>query len=585
MGKNMAERAVSTAKIQEKKQTCPNFCKQKSSFNSSGSSADRILQLQRTAGNQAVQRMIESGALQAKLKISQPNDIYEQEADRVAEQVMRMPDLIMQRQPLQVTPLIQRQVAEEKEALQAKETVDQSTNVTPSIESQISELQGGGQPLDPATRAFFEPRFGQNFREVRVHTDLKAAEAAKAVNAKAFTMGKDMVFGTWEYSPGSAEGKRLIGHELTHVMQQNEGGYHEGIIHRQAHSPDINSERRWSIDNPSGMVEQFGAFRWILWNFDVASTKLKNEHKGKLQEIAQEIWPLFKRYNQNVEIIIEGHASNTGALKNNKNFAQRRAEAVKEFLSSYHFEKNYMRVNSFGSSSPLSFDDTPEALAKNRRVDIEFVGQVKSEPDIGQKHQTESEVPFNKQKPPIEGYVEKIRKFVEADKQRGLQEQLLPEKLRYWLECGSAAKPWALKFLLTEGMKGKMGFYSQLTLQHIRKTIGETSKAHTVNERYAFAAAFAYTFVSYGISKKMAELPYNYLSLEPEARQMWDDISTKVWLSLSIDSAKDRNWTTIESYVKQNPKEVLNEVYREIGENLDLGPLRDIQLKWPMTAE
>ena len=89
----MAERAVATAKAQESKQKCSNSCKQNIGFNSSGSPADRILQLQRTAGNQAVQRLIKSGALQAKLKIGQPGDRYEQEADRVAEQVMSMPDI------------------------------------------------------------------------------------------------------------------------------------------------------------------------------------------------------------------------------------------------------------------------------------------------------------------------------------------------------------------------------------------------------------------------------------------------------------------------------------------------------------
>ncbi len=220
----MPERVLATTKTPESEQRCSNSCKQKPSFNSSGSSADRILQLQRTAGNQAVQRLIKSRALQAKLKISQPGDIYEQEADRVAEQVMRMPEPKIQRQPLHVKPLIQRQVLEEKEEIsQAKDIAGQSTTITPSIESRISELQSGGQPLDPATRAFFEPRFGQDFSGVRVHTDAKAAEVARAVNARAFTVGRDVVFGIEQYSQRSTEGRRLLGHELTHVVQQGLG--------------------------------------------------------------------------------------------------------------------------------------------------------------------------------------------------------------------------------------------------------------------------------------------------------------------------------------------------------------------------
>ena len=128
----MAERAVATAKKPEVKKTCSNFCKQNIGFNSPGSTADMILQLQRTVGNRAVQKLIKSGALQAKLKIGQPNDVYEQEADRVAEQVMRMPEPQVQRkcdkceaEPVQmrlaadqITPLVQRQVKPPREMKQ-----------------------------------------------------------------------------------------------------------------------------------------------------------------------------------------------------------------------------------------------------------------------------------------------------------------------------------------------------------------------------------------------------------------------------------------------------------------------------------
>ena len=87
----MAEKAEIHAKAQDPRQKCSNTCKRNSGYNSSGSLEDRVLQLQRTAGNQAVQKLVKSGTLQAKLRVGQPNDIYEQEADRVAEQVMSMP--------------------------------------------------------------------------------------------------------------------------------------------------------------------------------------------------------------------------------------------------------------------------------------------------------------------------------------------------------------------------------------------------------------------------------------------------------------------------------------------------------------
>ena len=82
-------------------------------------------------------------------------------------------------------------------------------------------LRSAGQPLDSATRAFMEPRFGQDFSQVRVHTDGQAAQSAREVNALAYTLGQDVVFGTGQHAPRSAAGQELIAHELTHVIQQS----------------------------------------------------------------------------------------------------------------------------------------------------------------------------------------------------------------------------------------------------------------------------------------------------------------------------------------------------------------------------
>ena len=201
-------------------------------------SVDRILFLQRTVGNQAVERLIKSGALQAKLRIGQPGDKYEQEADRVADAVMRMPEPGVQRQvepeeeeekvlqtkPLvdQITPLVQRQVEEEEEEemLQAKSTEDATPEVPNDLESQINAIKGGGRPLAESERAYFEPRFGVDFSRVRVHTDTRAADSARELNAQAYTVGRDMVFGAGQYVPETTSGQRLLAHELTHVVQQ-----------------------------------------------------------------------------------------------------------------------------------------------------------------------------------------------------------------------------------------------------------------------------------------------------------------------------------------------------------------------------
>ena len=92
--------------------------------------------------------------------------------------------------------------------------------MTPRLEAAIAAMQGSGQPLPPSERAFFERRFGQSFSHVRVHTGRDAVESAAAVKAQAFTLGWDVVFGAGKYAPQSALGRRLIAHELVHVVQQ-----------------------------------------------------------------------------------------------------------------------------------------------------------------------------------------------------------------------------------------------------------------------------------------------------------------------------------------------------------------------------
>jgi hypothetical protein len=83
-------------------------------------------------------------------------------------------------------------------------------------------LRSPGQPLDPATRAFMEPRFGHDFSKVRVHADQRAARSAQAVNAFAYAVGRDVVFASGRYTPGTCEGRELLAHELVHTLQQPE---------------------------------------------------------------------------------------------------------------------------------------------------------------------------------------------------------------------------------------------------------------------------------------------------------------------------------------------------------------------------
>ncbi len=116
---------------------------------------------------------------------------------------------------------IQRQEEEEDEKLQTKRDVRSGIPVIPNVERRINTMRGGGQPLPEHVRAFFEPRFNRDFSQVRVHADTSAADISRALNAQAFTHKQDVFFGSGTYAPEMHEGKRLLAHELTHVVQQS----------------------------------------------------------------------------------------------------------------------------------------------------------------------------------------------------------------------------------------------------------------------------------------------------------------------------------------------------------------------------
>jgi hypothetical protein len=224
---------------------------------------DPLLTWQQVSGNQAVQRLLNSRVVQAKLIVGQPGDRYEREADRVADQVMRMPDPLIKPEEAQTHTRVQglnatyaetlrRQPTEEEESyreeepyreapepiglssavveeeeqektLQAKEVPGSTLEATPAIESAVNAISGTGQPLPASTRRFVEPRFGVDLSSVRIYDNDNAAHMARELQAKAFTVGRDIYFGPGEYQPPSASGMRLLAHELTHVVQQGKG--------------------------------------------------------------------------------------------------------------------------------------------------------------------------------------------------------------------------------------------------------------------------------------------------------------------------------------------------------------------------
>jgi hypothetical protein len=161
------------------------------------------------------------------LTINSPGGSFEQEADSVAAQVMRMeaPSTLTS-----VGATVQRAcacggscpdcAADTEGTLQRKDEVGEGGLAPPSVHQTLSR---SGQPLDSSTRGFMESRFGADFSGVRVHTDPSAARSAADVQARAYTVSHNVVFAAGEYAPGSANGMRLLAHELAHVVQQSGG--------------------------------------------------------------------------------------------------------------------------------------------------------------------------------------------------------------------------------------------------------------------------------------------------------------------------------------------------------------------------
>ena len=184
---------------------------------------------------------------QPKLTINKRNDIYEQEADAMADRVMRMP--VNNEQPFfSPKPIpasgLQRTCDEckEEEQMQRKENMNGEAEGHNELESYVGAMNSTGEPLPNKVRSFFEPRFGYDFSNVKIHSDAEAARSARSVNALAYTSGNHIVFNSGQYSPGTDSGRRLLGHELTHVIQQRSAPT----------APAVQRETEVTVDNVPG---------------------------------------------------------------------------------------------------------------------------------------------------------------------------------------------------------------------------------------------------------------------------------------------------------------------------------------------
>jgi LysM repeat protein len=173
-------------------------------------------------------------------------------------------------------------------SVQAKSTETAAPPVSLTGASDLNARRTSGEPLPPSVRAHFEPQFRVDFSHVRVHKDARAAASAKAMNAKAYAIGNDIVFGTGEYAPETAEGGKLLAHELTHVIQQAGGTkrlqrYESG---EHAQLGETQSELHPAVAPISYTVKKGDRLSTIAHQFGVTVAEIKEANKDTLKK-----WP------------------------------------------------------------------------------------------------------------------------------------------------------------------------------------------------------------------------------------------------------------------------------------------------------
>ena len=215
-------------------------------------SASDMLALQQTVGNSAVLQLltsrIEASAtfsksapqvIQAKLAVGPANDHFEQEADRIAQETVSH-NSAGNHEAVQQQPNIEKGMARQTIPLTASITPLQAKIDPPrglvdesGFEKRLQASRGSGSPLPEPVRSFMEARLGADFSNVRVHSDSRAMDLNREINAKAFTQGTDIYFRPGAYDPRSTQGQQLLAHELTHVVQQGAAGRVEAPAQRK----------------------------------------------------------------------------------------------------------------------------------------------------------------------------------------------------------------------------------------------------------------------------------------------------------------------------------------------------------------
>lgn len=341
--------------------------------------------------------------LQAKLTIGDSRDALEQEAERVAYQVLAARSDAGTRSTY---PQIQRYSGVPAGYVETAPASVERVLSTPGV------------PLEAGVQQDMGQRFGRDFSEVRVHTGPGAHQSARDVHACAYTSGRDIVFAAGQYAPATPAGRRLIAHELTHVIQQTGAGQpgvrqvrgreskrasgypagqqsdagkgepraETGVIRRliqrqtddeggQAPPMTRPEEIALSRSSPGEVTGEPDPLTMSLYNFGIDVAQPKPEHEAALQELGR-----FLGANATVPVVVRvlGFADSTGNERYNLGLSRRRSEAVKRILDPLITQR--IIVSAYGETNPAASNETVSGRSRNRRVDLRFFVNAPSVP-------------------------------------------------------------------------------------------------------------------------------------------------------------------------------------------------------------
>lgn len=255
--------------------------------------------------------------IQPKLTIGAPNDVYEQEADRVAASVVSTPAPAVAAR-LAVTPLVQRMEADsedEEYTLQMKAgaspsglSISTSSSSESAANHAANAVASGGHPLPRSERAFFEPRFGRDLSNVRLHTGSTAQVAARNINAKAYTLRNNIAFATGQYAPNTTQGRRLLAHELTHTLQQETSGLSGGRQVNRAPSGHIQRQNYRTVRARNGEAARYRGngsdnrareeLDWLQGLHPLRTYRVIQENGGEVYAVQVEINSRYREQRQ-----------------------------------------------------------------------------------------------------------------------------------------------------------------------------------------------------------------------------------------------------------------------------------------------